>query len=88
MEEEASLYRTLYGGKLFLKSESMKLLNEAFRDFASEIFLLDQEYQAMQGVHGSLARRQHFCLAYQKRVDMLNALGTQLGGLSFQNFIE
>lgn len=83
MEEETSLYRTLYGGKLFVKSESMKLLNEAFRDFASEIFLLDQEYQAMQCVHSSLAQRRHFCLEYQKRVDMLNALGTHLGGFKF-----
>lgn len=86
MEEETSIYRALYGGKRFLKSESMKLLNEAFQDFASEIFLLDQEYRAMQSVHSSLARRQHFCLEYQKRVDMLNALGTQLGLVLFLVF--
>lgn len=79
MEEEISIYKTLYNEKQLLKSESMKLLNNAFEDFSTEIFLLDQELNAMQHSYNEILKEQKFCCSYREKVEKLSLLEAKLG---------
>lgn len=87
MEEEISIYKTLYNEKQLIKSESMKLLNFAFEDFATEICLLEQELDAMQHVLNEIRRKENVSFSHVQKVRLLRTLEAKLGENLFESEI-
>lgn len=78
-----SIYKTLYNQKRLLKSESMKLLDKAFEDFSTEIFLLVQELHALEHAYSQIVVKKPSCSAYQEKVQLLRDLEAKLGMFVF-----